>query len=331
MRAALDTYGVPYTYFGDIKLREGNLRAKYDVIIFPHVGGNAQSQVNGIPQDRRRRRCRTRRPTARRTSARRIRADDIRGGMGWEGLMELVKFVREGGTLITEGSTATIFPEYNMTSAASRSRSPTALFARGSIMRGVVSRSHEPDRLRLRGRRAAGLLQPGPGAQRERRRRRGGFGGGGGGDPGVGQNTHADGDSPQPHRVAAIPRRSRAHGRRRPQAEAGGRRFAADGGGRGGRGGSSVDESQAARASCCRSRAIPTTCCCRARSPAVRRSPAARRLSTRRSAQGHVVMFAIRPFWRWQTQGTFFLGFNAILNWNDLDAGKPAARTGTQE
>jgi hypothetical protein len=38
--------------------------------------------------------------------------------------------------------------------------------------------------------------------------------------------------------------------------------------------------------------------------------------------KGHVVMFAIRPFWRWQTQGTFFLGFNAILNWNDLDAGK---------
>jgi hypothetical protein len=42
--------------------------------------------------------------------------------------------------------------------------------------------------------------------------------------------------------------------------------------------------------------------------------------------QGHVVMFAIRPFWRWQTQGTFFLGFNAILNWNDLDAGRTPAR-----
>ena len=24
--------------------------------------------------------------------------------------------------------------------------------------------------------------------------------------------------------------------------------------------------------------------------------------------KGHVVMFAIRPFWRWQTQGTFILG-----------------------
>ena len=35
-------------------------------------------------------------------------------------------------------------------------------------------------------------------------------------------------------------------------------------------------------------------------------------------------MFAARPFWRSQTQGTYGLGFNAILNWNDLDAGKPA-------
>lgn len=37
---------------------------------------------------------------------------------------------------------------------------------------------------------------------------------------------------------------------------------------------------------------------------------------------GHVVMFGIRPFWRWQTHGTYFLGFNAILNWNDLGAGR---------
>jgi hypothetical protein len=40
---------------------------------------------------------------------------------------------------------------------------------------------------------------------------------------------------------------------------------------------------------------------------------------------GHVVMFSIRPFWRWQTQGTFFLGFNTILNWNDLAAGRAPA------
>jgi hypothetical protein len=47
--------------------------------------------------------------------------------------------------------------------------------------------------------------------------------------------------------------------------------------------------------------------------------------------QGHVVLFAIRPFWRWETQGSFALAFNAIMNWNDLHISwppppKPAAR-----
>jgi hypothetical protein len=43
---------------------------------------------------------------------------------------------------------------------------------------------------------------------------------------------------------------------------------------------------------------------------------------------GHVVMFGIRPFWRWQTHGTYILGFNAIMNWNDLSAGAAAAPAG---
>jgi len=34
--------------------------------------------------------------------------------------------------------------------------------------------------------------------------------------------------------------------------------------------------------------------------------------------RGHVVLFALRPFWRWETQGSFALGLNALLNWNDL-------------
>jgi hypothetical protein len=38
--------------------------------------------------------------------------------------------------------------------------------------------------------------------------------------------------------------------------------------------------------------------------------------------KGHVVMFASRPFWRYQTHGTFNLAFNAILNWNHLEAGR---------
>jgi hypothetical protein len=44
--------------------------------------------------------------------------------------------------------------------------------------------------------------------------------------------------------------------------------------------------------------------------------------------KGHVVMFALRPFWRWQTQGTYSLGFNAIINWDHLDAGAGAPGAG---
>ena len=37
-----------------------------------------------------------------------------------------------------------------------------------------------------------------------------------------------------------------------------------------------------------------------------------------RLGNGHVVMFAIRPFWRYQTQGSWALALNAIANWNNL-------------
>jgi hypothetical protein len=35
-------------------------------------------------------------------------------------------------------------------------------------------------------------------------------------------------------------------------------------------------------------------------------------------------LFANRPFWRWQTQGSHALVLNTILHWNDLRAGWPA-------
>jgi hypothetical protein len=46
--------------------------------------------------------------------------------------------------------------------------------------------------------------------------------------------------------------------------------------------------------------------------------------------QGHVVMFANNPMWRHQTQGSFFLLFNAILNYDHLDVGRErSANSGT--
>jgi hypothetical protein len=41
--------------------------------------------------------------------------------------------------------------------------------------------------------------------------------------------------------------------------------------------------------------------------------------------QGHVVMFSNNPFWRAETKGSYFLVFNAILNFDHLDAGRKLA------
>ncbi len=150
MRAALDTYGVPYTYFADQKLKtDTNLRSKYDVIIFPHVGGTAQSQVNGMAMT-----GSAALPYKKTDKTPNLgfvdQSDDIRGGMGIEGLTNLAKFVQEGGTLITEGSTATIFPAYAITSGVTV-ETPAQLFVRGSILRSKWTRSQEPAGVRLRG------------------------------------------------------------------------------------------------------------------------------------------------------------------------------------
>ncbi len=41
--------------------------------------------------------------------------------------------------------------------------------------------------------------------------------------------------------------------------------------------------------------------------------------------KGHVVLFASNPMWRGETMGSYFLVFNAMLNFDHLDAGSAAA------
>jgi hypothetical protein len=324
VRAALDTYGVPYTYFADQKLREGNLRAKYDVIIFPHIGGNAQQQVNGIPKN-------GKAPLPYKKSAQTPnlgaldQSDDIRGGMGVEGLMELYKFVQAGGTLITEGSTATIFPEYGMTSGVTIEPS-TALFARGSIFRGRIADKKSPIVYGYEGDQmpvyfnqdpVINVATAGGGGG-------GGFGGAGGLGAQLGQNT-----TPMAARVPLSPWEGpvAAQGAGGTGRRGGADSAAAAGGGGGGFGGGQGTVDPMTRPRVVLSFPADTTQMLLSGTLA-----GARVLSNRAQVvdapvgSGHIVMFAIRPFWRWQTQGTFMLGFNTIMNWNDLDAGRaPAA------
>jgi hypothetical protein len=39
--------------------------------------------------------------------------------------------------------------------------------------------------------------------------------------------------------------------------------------------------------------------------------------------KGHILLFTFNPMWRYETHGNFCLIFNAALNYNNLDAGRP--------
>ena len=326
VRAALDTYGVPYSYFADQKLRDGNLRAKYDVIIYPHVGGTAQSMVAGTPKTG------TLALPYRKSDATpnlgyMDQSDDIRGGMGIEGLMNLYKFVEEGGTLITEGSTSTIFPEYNLTSGISI-ETPAELFARGSILRGIIADKKSPLVYGYEGTQLPVYFNQSPvinagGTQAPAL-------GGGRGAPGLSQIVTPNAT---PIRLSPWDSASAAtEATINPSRAASGR--SGRGGGTGGGGGGGFSGLGAA-ADTPRPRVVmqfPSDQNDMLLSGTLNGGQALAgraQLVDAPIGKGHVVMFGIRPFWRWQTQGSYMLGFNAIMNWNDLDAGKapaPAAR-----
>ncbi|PYP34946.1 MAG: hypothetical protein DMD48_15005, partial [Gemmatimonadetes bacterium] len=315
-RAALDTFGVPYTYFADQKLREGNLRSKYDVLIFPHVGGSAVSQVNGMPKT-----GNSPLPYKKTADTPNLAyvesSDDIRGGMGVEGLVELARFVQEGGTLVTEGSTATIFPEYGITTGVTVEE-PAQLFVRGSILRARITDMKSPIGYGYESADLPVYFNQAPVLNVAA----GGFGGGGrGGAPGTNPNA-GFGQNVTPN---AVPLRIQPFEADTDAAPSGrGERPPAD---------EVAETRQLAQQS---GITIDAT-----RPRVVMRFSAnandmllsgtlanGQHLVSRVAAldhplgKGHVVMFAIRPFWRWQTQGTYTLGFNAIMNWNDLDAGR---------
>ncbi len=299
VRLALDRFKVPYTYFGDTRLREGRLREKFDVIVFPHVGGTPQSQVNGLPM--------TGDPLPHTKSDLTPNlgvldsADDIRGGMGLEGLAHLAAFVREGGLLITEGSTATIFPAYGLTQGVTVEE-PSGLFARGAILKALFADRKSPiaygynaDRLPVYFNQAP-VLAVGAG---------GGFGRGAAAIPGVGMNLTPNA---VPGRLATL------DGPPPPLAERGDDR-------REGFGGRDAAPAVLPRV-VLRFPADPDDMLLSGGLVGGQALAGKAVVADAPLGQGHIVLFATRPFWRWQTHGTFFLGFNAILNWNDLDAGR---------
>jgi hypothetical protein len=107
-RMALDNMGVPYDYISTQTVAKiSDLKAKYDVILFPPIGFNSSSTaiINGLPTA-------WGNPLPWKNTpetpnlGKNDSTDDMRQGLTWEGVAKLQDFVEKGGVLLTASDTS---------------------------------------------------------------------------------------------------------------------------------------------------------------------------------------------------------------------------------
>jgi hypothetical protein len=108
-RIALDNLGVPYDYISTQTVsKTSDLNAKYDVILFPPVGffSSPTAVINGLPSTWGNPLPWKNTPETPNLVGKNDSTDDMRPGLGWEGVGNLESFVAKGGVLLTATDTS---------------------------------------------------------------------------------------------------------------------------------------------------------------------------------------------------------------------------------
>ncbi len=318
-RYAFDHLKIPYEYISDQKLRQiPDLRAKYDAIILGPTPGSSQRIVNGLPMRGEPIPWKASDITPNLGSSPDT-TDDMRGGMGLEGLLKISKFVDDGGLFVTIAGNDSVPIDYGLIEGVSIVPA-RELQVRGSVLSSIVADKKSPivygygDNLAIYFNQAPVLQVSATGGL-------GGGGGGGGqfGDAPVGRptgrGTLTDPDIPQGREFVAPAERPQARPGEEPPLD---------------------DEQREAL---------------RGFLPAPEFRPrvvlrfsdekdllisgmlaGGRELANRPAVvdvprgKGHVLLFANNPIWRNATQGSYFLLFNALLHYDHLGVGVAPAR-----
>ena len=259
-RFAFDQMGIPFTYISEQGLNRPGYLDRFDVVLYPHVSGSPVALVNGRPM--------IGPPIPWKKTAETPNlgkwdeTDDVRPGMGLDGLAALKRFVERGGLLITTGNTSRLPVEMGFNGSVN-SVTTTRLNARGGIFRVQPVSSASPILYGYEGTSfpiyfsqaplftvtpkdtlgGSEGVDPAIEAARERMRAK------------VILKFHEKADSLLVSGLLA--------------------------------GGDELTNKAA-----------------------VVDAPV---------GKGHVILFGIRPLWRWESQGSFALVLNAIANWNHLD------------
>jgi len=317
-RLGLEETGVPYTYISDTVVRTTpNLREKFDVILFPPTFADVRELLAGFPK----------RLLPDGTDAGPIpwqksevtpnwggidETPDIRGGLGFEGVAHLKQFVEAGGVFIPVGSSTHLPVELGLTDTVAIAPAPQ-LQARGAIFRANVEDAKSPiaygydDSVGVYFNQSPVFRVSLPG---------GGFFGNEDQDAGrpSGRGSKTDPDIPQGRSwTPPEPPPTRTRAEKELYLDPQYRAFA--------------------------SNEVPPPALyprvvlrfadekdlwisgmlaggsALAGAPAIIDVPLGR---------GHVVLFANNPMWRQETQGSFMLLLNAVLNYDHLDAGRKA-------
>lgn len=142
VRYALDRYGVAYDLIYKERVRQGRLRAAYDVILIPSQSGSGKRLVFDLE------------PKAKPLAYVKSQAfpslggygesEDITGGMGLQGVTELQQFVEQGGLLVTLGAASFFPPEFGLTRRVDAMRPSPQFYAPGPIVQAEILRNASP-------------------------------------------------------------------------------------------------------------------------------------------------------------------------------------------
>ena len=316
-RTAFEQLKIPYTYIADTKLRvSSDLRNQFDVIILPPMGGFGSSglagALRGLPMRGNPMPWKNTAEMPNLVAPGLDSTDDIRGGLGYSGLANLEKFVRDGGLLVAVQSSAALPVAAGMTEMV-QVGDARQMQAPGSVVLSNVEDKKSPiaygydDKLYIYFRQGPVItVSSGLG---------GGFGGedsGGATGRASGRGSATDPDViqgrpyiPPEKPVKRTPREQELY---IPEELREFARWAVP------------DKQEYPRVVL---RFAPekemllsgmiTNGSEIAEKPAVVDVP---------HGKGHVILFANNPMWRGETSGSFFLIFNAMLNYDHLDAGR---------
>ena len=315
-RLTLDRLGVPYDYASTQTISGApDLREKYDVILFPPVGwgGSPNAIVDGFPTSWGNPLPWERTPLTPNLVGQNDTTPDMRPGLGWEGVAKLEKFVNDGGVLLAVMDTAQFASQAGMAAGVNVASSEKLKIV-GAVVRTQVVDATSPIAYGY-GEKVAAYCDNGPAfsltniAGSRRRRRLG---------PEMGERPTGRGSKSDPDFAVG---RIGVEAPEEPESEM----WEAP----------PVTDEQRRN----NPRVIPPALRARtvlryadakdllvsglveggseiAQRPAVVDAPL---------GKGHVVMFSINPVWRGETQGTYSLVLNTVMNFDSLDAGRKDA------